>query len=330
MTGPSRGRRLVLAAAALCASSAPLGVEAQQAARMPRIGFLSPSRRPANEEVFWQELGRLGYVDGKSITVEYRSSDGNFERLPDLAAELVALDVDLIVTYLTQASVAAKRATATIPIVMIAVSDPVASGLVASLARPGGNVTGTSTLSADVVGKQLELVRELLPGVSLAAALWNPANRVFQQQQLEQASAAAGRLRMQLKYFDARTPDEIDRAFPAMSKERAAVLVVLGDPLFASHARRIADLAVRHRLPTVSATRPFAEAGVMATYGPDFADAYRRAAAYVDRILKGAKPADLPVEQPTKFELIINAKTARTLGFSIPPSLVARADLIIE
>ena len=319
----------MLATPALWLPGAPL-CEAQPAGRVPRIGFLSPTRQPKNEEAFWQELRRLGHVDGKSIAVEYRSSDGNFERLPGLAAELVRLKVDVIVTYVTQASLAAKMATPTIPIVMIAVSDPVGSGLVGSLARPGGNVTGTSAFVADVVGKQLELVHELLPGTSRAAALWNPANRVFQQQQLKQASAAAAKLRMQLLYFEARTRDEIDRAFPAISNERAAALLVLGDPLFASHSARIAELAVRHRVPTVGASRAFAEAGVMATYGPDFVDAYRRAATYVDRILKGAKPADLPVEQSTKFELVINAKTVKALRTTIPPSLVARADVIIQ
>jgi putative ABC transport system substrate-binding protein len=297
---------------------------------IPRLGFLTPGAGAANEEPFWMELRRLGYEDGKNIAIEYRSTHGDFEKLPALAAELVRLKVDIIVTVVTQASLAAKQATATIPIVMIGVVDPVASGLVSTLARPGGNITGTSGVGADVVAKQLELVRALLPGATRVSALWNPSNRVFQQQMLNEAMSTVPKLRLQLGTVEARTPDDIDRAFVAISKDRPDALLVLADPMLGSQAKRIADLAVRHHLPTVSMIKGYAEAGILATYGQSFEDSYRRAAAYVDRILKGAKPGDLPVEQTTKLELVINLKTAKTLGLTIPQSLLARADEVIE
>ena len=325
------GKSLVtFALAALTLPGLPLAADAQRASTIPRIGFLSPSPRPDFEEAFWQELRRLGYEKGRNIAVEYRSAQGNFERLPDLAAELVNLKVDVIVADVTQASLAAKKATATIPIVMIGVGDPVGTGLIASFARPGGNVTGTSTLAAEVVGKQLEVLHQLLPGVSRVATLWNPANAVFQQQQMNEARAAAAKLRIQLQVVEARTPQELDRAFVAISKQHTNALLVLADPMFASHAKRIADLAIKHRLVAVSGSRGFAQAGLVATYGADYSDAYRRAASYVDRILKGARPAELPVEQPTKFELLINAKTVKALGVTVPQSLAVRADQVIE
>lgn len=249
---------------------------------------------------------------------------------PELATELVSLKVDIIVAERTQASLAAKKATATIPIVMVGVGDPLGSGLVASLAHPGGNVTGTSSVSTEVVGKQLEVLRELLPGVSRVATLWNSANPVFQQQLLTEAKATAAKLRIQLQLVEARTPQDIDRAFVAISKAKVDAVLVLADPVFVSHAKRIANLAIEHRIPAVSGVRAFAEAGVVATYGVDVSDDYRRAAAYVDRILKGARPADLPVERPTRFELVINAKTARALGVTISKALAARADQVID
>jgi putative ABC transport system substrate-binding protein len=296
---------------------------------MRRIGYLTPGTI-ANEEAFWTELRRLGYAEGKNIAVEYRSAHGDFAKLPDLAGELVRLKVDIIVAVVTQASLASKHATATIPIVMVAVSDPVASGLVSNLARPGGNITGTSGVGADVVAKQLELVRTLLPGATRVTALWNPGNRTLQQQLLNEAKATAPKLRLQLQLVEARTPEDLDHAFVAISKDRPDAVLVVADPMFGANAKRIADLALKHRLPAVSMLRAYAEAGAVATYGQSFADSYRRAATYVDKILKGAKPGDLPVERPTKIELVINLKTAKALGITVPPSLLLRADEVIQ
>jgi ABC-type uncharacterized transport system substrate-binding protein len=323
-------RRVAIFVAALGALWTPLSAAAEQARTVPRVGFLTPSPQSVREEVFWQELRRMGYVEGKTITVEYRSADGNLDRLPDLAKELVGLKMDIIVAVVTQASVAAKRATATIPIVMVSVGDPVGSGLVASLAHPGGNVTGTSSAAGGVVGKQLELLQELLPGVSRVTALWNPANPVFQQQALNEARSAAAKRHVQLHFVEARSPDDLDRAFATITKERTGALWIMPDPMLASQAGPIADFAVKHRLPAVTGGRNFAEAGVIATYGPDFSEGSRRAAAYVDRILKGARPADLPVEQTAKFELLINARTAKALGITVPQSLIARADEVMQ
>ena len=315
---------------ALMAVVVPALAGAQATTAIPRIGFLTPGAGSTGEEPFWAELRRLGYVEGKNIAVEYRSSHGDFEELPALAAELVRLKVDIIVAFVTQASLAAKQATATIPIVMVGVVDPVGSGLVSNLARPGGNITGTSGVGADVVAKQLELLRTILPNATRVAVLWNPGNRVFEQQLLNAARSAAPKLRLELKPVEARTPDDLDRAFLAISKDRPDALLVLADPMLGSQAKRIADLALRHRLPSVSMVRGYAEAGLVATYGQAYADSYRRAAAYVDRIFKGARPGDLPVEQPTKLELVINLKTAKTLGITIPQSLLLRADEVIQ
>ena len=304
--------------------------DAQTATAMPRIGFLTPGAGAANEEPFWEELRRLGYVNGNNIAVEYRSSQGDFENLNALATELVRLKVDIIVAVVTQASLAAKQATATIPIVMIGVVDPVAAGLVSNLARPGGNITGTSGAGVGLVAKQLELVRTLLPNAARVTALWNPSNRVFQQQMLNEAMFTAPKLRLTLGAVEVRTPDDLDRAFLAVSKDRPDALLVLADPMLGSQAKRIADLAVRHRVPAISMVRGYAEAGALATYGQSFADSYRRAARYVDKILKGAKPSDLPVEQPTRLELVINMKTAKALGLTIPQSMLLRADEVIQ
>ena len=304
--------------------------DAQRSAGVARIGYLTPTSQPAREEVFRQELRRLGYTEGQGLVMEYRSANGSCDRLPDLAAELVALKVDVLVAVVTHAALAAKKATATIPIVMVGVSDPVGVGLVASLARPGGNVTGTSSLAANVVGKQLESLREMLPKASRVATLWNPANSVFQKLQLGEAKAAAGKLKVQLQLFEARTPDELDRAFASMARQRPDALLILADPMFGAHWARIAELAARHRIPAVSGAREYADAGGLMTYGPDFLEAYQRAGTYVDRILKGGRPAELPVEQSTKFALVINARTAAALGLTIPRSLVGRADRAVE
>ena len=306
---------------------------AAQAPKTPRVGFLSPAG-PAGPvwgiEGFRAGLRELGYIEGRNIAVEYRWAHHQFDRLPDLAADLVRLEVDVIVAVVTQASLAAGTATRTIPIVMMAVADPVGAGLVASLAHPAGNVTGTSAMTIDVVGKQLELLKEIDPGVSRAAVLWNPANAVFQALQLRQVEAASRSSGVQLQLLEASRPNDFESAFAAMRREGAQAVLVLGDPLFALHREALAQLAAKHRLLAVSGFREFAEAGGLATYGPSYFDASKRAAVYVDKILKGAKPGDLPIEQPTKFELVINLKAAQSLAVDLPPALLARADEVIE
>ena len=324
-----RSRRLALLAMLALVALPAAPAAAQSPAPSHRIGYLTVSAQPAREEIFRQELRRLGYTEGQNLTIEYRAAEGRFERLPALAAELVGLKVDVLVTVVTQASLAAKKATGTIPIVMVGVGDPVGTGLVASLARPGGNVTGNSTTAAEVVGKQLELVRELRPKASRVGVLWNPANAVFQKQALGEAKAAAAKLKLRLQIAEARGPAEFDRAFATIAGQRVDAVLVIGDPVFNAHASELAELAVKHRLPAVSSAREYVERGFLMTYGPSFADAHRLSAAYVDRILKGARPADLPVEQITKFELFINARTARVIGVSVPQALVARADHVI-
>jgi putative ABC transport system substrate-binding protein len=321
--------------------AAPLAAEAQQAGKVYRIGYLSPSS-PSDPErlaspfgerglaAFRQGLRELGYVEGQNFVIEHRWAEGKFERLPDLAAELVRLKVDVIVSVVTQATLAAKNATRTIPIVLVAAGDPVGSGLVASLAHPGGNVTGPSAMYADLAGKQLELLKETVPRVSRVAVLWNPANAAWQAQMLKATQVAAPALGLRVQLLEARGSDELEGAFVAMTRERASALLVQVDVIFALHARRIADLAAKHRLPAMYGAREHVEAGGFMSYAPNVPDLFRRAATYVDKILKGAKPADLPVEQPTKFELVINLKTAKALGLTIPQSVLARADEVIQ
>ena len=319
----------------------PLAAEAQQAGKVHRIGFLSPSSRSDPERLaspfgerglaaFRQGLRDLGYVEGQNIAIEYRWAEGRFERLPDLAAELVRLKVDVIVSVVTQATLAAKNATGTIPIVLVAAGDPLGSGLVANLARPGGNVTGPSSMYGDLAGKQLELLKETVPKVSRVAVLWNPANAVWQAQMLRQTEIAARALGLQVQLLEARGPDELEGAFAAMTRERVSALLVQVDVIFALHARRIADLAAKRRVPAMYGSREHVETGGLMSYAPNIPDLFRRAATYVDKILKGAKPADLPVEQPTKFELVINLKTAKALGLKIPQSVLIRADEVIQ
>jgi putative ABC transport system substrate-binding protein len=312
---------------ALCASAG-----AQASEKIPKIGLLLPySTGPdARIEAFRQGLRELGYVEGQTIKIEYRWADGKFDKLPDLAADLVHNSVDVIVAGATQASIAAKKSTTTIPIVMIGVSDPVGAGLITSLARPGTNVSGTSSMTAEIVGKQLELLKETIPNVARVAALWNPANPIFQALQVKETENAARALGIRLRFIEARDPNEIDRAFANIAQEGLKAVVVLGDPVFTSHRKRISDLAAKRRLPAIGGTRDHVEAGGLMGYGPSYADMYRRTAYYVDRILKGAKPGDLPVEQPTKFELVINLKTAKQIGLIIPPHVLARADRVIK
>jgi putative ABC transport system substrate-binding protein len=314
----------------------PLAAEAQQAAKSARIGYLATNLVAGDartREAFLQGLHDLGYVEGVNLLIEYRDAAGKSDRFPALAAELVALKVDVIVTSGgTLAALAAKQATTTLPIVFTAAGNPVGEGLVASLARPGGNVTGLSVVSTDTIGKSLELLTQAVPGLSRIALLLKPdavpdrANK----DRLKLADVAARALGVRLQVVEAKGPEDFDRAFSDMTKGRASALAVLATPVFDSNRGRLVDLAAKARLPTVYSYRSYVEAGGLMSYGPDLADSFRRAATYVDKILKGAKPADLPVEQPTKFELVINLKTAKALGLTIPPSLLGRADEVIQ
>ena len=328
-------RRAFLAGTGAVLLAAPLAADAQQAGKVPRIGFLrttSPSDRPHLLDAFRQGLRELGWVEGQNIVIGYRFAEGRLDRLPDLAAELVRLKVDLIVSGGTQGVTAAKNATETIPIVMIAGSaDPVGLGLIASLARPGGNITGVSYSvgGLEILGKQLELLKETVPKIRRMAILSNAANPI-QPLAIRDVNVAARSLGVQLQLLEARGPNEFDAAFAAMATERVGALLVLSDTIFNSHRTRLADLAARSRLPAAYGVRESVEAGGLMSYGPSLRDLYRRSATFVDKILKGAKPADLPVEQPTKFELVINLKTAKALGLTIPPSLLGRADEVIQ
>ena len=327
-------RLIVLAVVlAFSFSAAPIGGGAQQAASIPRIGFLSPSS-PSDVRMlrflaaFRQGLRELGYIENQNVAIESRWAEGQYDRLPGLAAQLVRLKVDVIVTF-GAATSAAQQATATIPIVMGVVIDPVTPGFAANLAHPGGNITGLASMAPDLFGKQLEILKEILPKVSRVALLGNPAN-AGNTSQLRQAEDAARALGLRPQSLEVRGPNEIDKVFAAMVKEKAGAVVVLADSMLIDQRTRIASLAARHRLPTIAWPVDHAEAGALISYGPNVPDMFRRAATYVDKILKGAKPADLPVEQPTKFELIINLKTAKALGLTIPQSLLVRADQIIE
>ena len=312
----------------------PLAADAQQAGKVPRLGFLSltsPSDRPPLLDAFRQRLRELGWVEGQNIVIDYRYAQDRVDRLPDLAAELVRLKVDLIVASAgTQAATAAKNATETIPIVMIYVRDPVGTGLIASLARPGGNVTGVSgSAGLEMFAKQLELLKETVPKIRRVAILSNPDN-AYHQLAIREVNVAARSLGVELQLLEARGPNEFDGAFAAMAKERVGALFVMSDAIFSSHQTRLVDLAARSRLPAAYGIREYVEAGGLMSYGPSFLDLFRRSTTFVDKILKGAKPADLPVEQPTKFELVINLKAAKVLGFEVPPLLIARADELIE
>jgi putative ABC transport system substrate-binding protein len=312
----------------------PLAADSQPAGkRVPRIGYLDGGSLAANSvrlEAFRQGLRELGYVEGRTIGIEWQVAEGKAERLPDLAAELVRLGVDVIVTGGAGATRPAKEATATIPIVMGQDSDPVGSGFVASLARPGGNVTGLSTLHPAISGKRLEILKEVLPRLS-RVAYFGTSTWVGNAQGLKETEAAAGALGVKLQYIDVLEPKDFATAIRAATKGQAeAGLVLVWGALLGTHRQEIAERAVKSRLPTIFRDREHVEAGGLMTYGVNIPDLFRRAATYVDRILKGTRPADLPVEQPTKFELVINMRTAKALGLTIPPSLLARADQVIE
>jgi len=302
--------------------------QAQQTKKVPRIAFLSASRQPWDEALH-QGLRELGYIEGQNIIIEYRYAGGKFERLPDLAAELVRLNVDAIVAGETEAIRAAKQSTSTIPIIMAVTADPVGSGFVASLARPGGNITGLTSLSPDLSGKRLELLKETVTRLARVAVLWNSGNP-DNAAQLKETESAAKVLGVQLQSVGVRDSNDFDEAFSTITKGRPGALYALGDSLIATNRKRIVDFAVKKRLASMFSTRQAVEAGGLMAYGTNFLDLFRRAAVYVDKILKGAKPADLPVEQPTKFELVINLKTAKQIGVTFSQSMLYRADKVIK
>jgi len=326
-------RQWLIAAGALLAK--PLDADARQAAKVVRIGYLSANLAsgPHLRDAFLQGLRDLGYVEGRNVVFEYRDAQGKRERLPALAAELVALKVALIfVGGGTRVTLAAMEATKTLPIVFTDVGDPVESGLVTSLARPGGNVTGLSSVGPELVGKRLEALKQAVPGVDRVAVLWLPGalGERTDKEMLAAADVAARALGVQLQFVEARGADEFARAFSDMSSARAGALTVLPSNRFLREHRRLVELAAEKRLPAVYTSREFVDAGGLMSYGANSADLHRRAATYVDKILKGAKPGDLPVEQPTKFELVVNLKTAKDLGLNLPRSLLARADELIQ
>jgi putative ABC transport system substrate-binding protein len=318
--------------ALLAIGAAPFATHAQQAAKIPRIGLLSPFSPSATavwHQAFRLGLRDLGWVEGKNISIEYRYAEGRNDRLPDLAADLVRLKVDIIFVDSTSPALAARKATRAIPIVMASGGDTVASGLVESLARPGGNITGLDQMSPELGGKRLELLKEIVPQLSRVAVLWNPQNQASTLNWKE-LQLPARQLGVQLHSLEVRSPGDFDKAFEDVTRAHAGAIAIMPDPVFVTNLKRIADLAARSRLPSIFHLREFTDSGGLVAYGPDRSDMFRRAATYVDKILKGAKPGELPIEQPTKFELVINLKTAKALGITMPPSLLARADEVIQ
>jgi putative ABC transport system substrate-binding protein len=322
---------LIGAAAAASSLCWPLVAHGRQAGTIRTIGILSAGSTTlgAVYAALADALRELGWIEGKNVAFEHRYADNRLERLPELAAELVRLNVDVIVAMGTLAPLAARQATRTIPIVMGAAGDPVGSGLVLSLARPGGNITGMSLMAPDLGGKRLELLKELLPRLSRVAVLWNAANP-YPALVFKETQAAGQTLGIEVQSLEVRGPDDFDGAFEAARREHPDALITVEDPLTVTYRNLIADFAAGHRLPTLHGLSEFVTAGGLMSYGANLVDLYRRAAGYVDKILKGAKPADLPVQQPTKFELVINLKTAKALGLTIPPTLLAFADEVIE
>lgn len=324
-------RHAVLAAAvALGLLAAPPATDAQQPGKPYRIGYLETGAvRPRPWEAFRERLRDLGYVEGQTVLFETRWAEGQLDRLPKLAAELVHLKVDVVVTAGSPAARAAKNATTRIPIVMATGGDPVGLGLVATLARPGGNVTGLTTLSRELSGKRLEMLREAVPRVARMGMLWHRTSAIdaLTMRETEEAAQTMG---IPLKTHGVDGPDDFDRALGAIVADRGGAVLVATSPMFFGHRRQLADLALKHRLPTIFAFREYAEAGGLMAYGPSYTELFQRAAEYVDKVLKGARPADLPVEQPSKFELTINLKTVKALGLTIPPAVLARAAEIIQ
>ena len=316
-------RRAFLATTAVL--GVPLAAVAQPAGRTFRVGVLGIH----SSEQLVLSMRNAGYVEGRNLVIETRDPEGKPERFGDLAAELVGLKVDVIVAANPAATIAAKGATASIPIIMVNTPDPVQLGLVASLGRPGGNITGTTTLSADLSSKQLELLKEAVPRVARVAVLWNPGNP-WHRLALQGAEAAARSLAVQLRSVEVHGPEELDGAFATMARERAGAVLAFSDPMTFFHRARLADLAARRRLPTMHGVRGYVDAGGLMSYWAHQEDLYRRVGSYVDRVLRGARPGDLPIEQPTRFELVVNLRTAKALGLAIPPLLVRRADDVIE
>ena len=311
--------------------AAPLAANAQQAGKVARIGVLCPiTCTDPSLEVFRQALHELGHVEGQNLVLAFRTAEGHIERLPDLAAELVRLNVDVLFTsWGTAAALAAKQVTTTVPIVMGAVGDPVASGLVTSLARPGGNITGLSSLTLDLEGKRLELLKDLLPTLARVAVLWDPTNP-YSALALDQTQQTAQHMGVQIYPVRVHEADDFESAFATLARERPDALIVHGYIVLVQHRTRIVDFVAQHRLPTIYSLREFVEAGGLMAYGVHLPEVYRRAAAHVDKVLTGTKPADIPVEQPTKFELVINLKTARVLGLTMPPTLLVLVDEVIQ
>ncbi len=335
MTQRLSRRAFVCSLAALAAGTAiafkPPGACAKQSAAPRRIGILLVGFSPESKEAqqFRRGLRDAGYAEGRDVVIEWRSAKGDYARVAELVADLVQSNVDVIVADSTNAALAAKRATSTIPIVMAIVADPVGSGLVASLAHPGGNVTGLSIMLDELSAKRLQLLKEAIPRLARVAVLWNPATP-FHPKAIEDLKAAAPSLSMELSFVGVRTPEDIGPAFSAMTRAHAQALYVLGDAFFNSHGTTFLKLASKARLPVISVSRQFVDAGALMSYGPSFRDLFRRSVGYVDKILKGAKPGDLPIEQPTKFELVVNLKTAKALGFTIPESVMLQADEVIR
>ena len=327
-------RRELLKVLGAGALAHPLTSFAQQQGKVWRIGFLAQGIRPAsfdtgNSAAFLQALRELGYVEGKNLVIERRYADSKLDLLPGLAAELVQLKVDVIVAVATSATGAAQKATTTIPIVFVNAGDPVSGGLVKSLARPGGNITGLANMQRDISSKHLEMLLDMIPRLSRVAYLWNPGNQAVATT-LKTIQAAAQKKQVQILPVEARTPQEIENAFVVIVQEKAGAVFVSGDTLFLQERRQLAALMAKYRLPSVSYRRSQVEAGFLMSYGANDIDIFRRAATYVDKIFKGAKPADLPVEQPTKFEMFVNRKTAKALGLTIPQALLISADKVIE
>ena len=325
-------RREFIAGLAGAAAALPLAAWAQQPGRIPRVGYLF-SFAPAEGQQLWeacrQGLRELGYVEGSNIAIEARWTDGRYERLPEIIAELIRLKVDVIVVAATPGALAVKAATSTMPVVIVAVSDPTRIGLVASLARPGGNITGLSLLTPELSGKRLQLLTEVSPKASRVAALINPNNRshaIF----LDETTAAGKESRIAIQAVNARNPDEIESAFREMTKQGSQAAIVFDDPVIWSHRKQVVALAEKARLPVMYGYSEFVPDGGLISYGPHRPDLYRRTAGYVDKILKGAKPADLPIERPTKFELMVNLKTAKALGLEVPTAILLQAERVIE
>ena len=314
------------------AAALPFAARAQQAGKVWRVGMLDTTPATLNAtniDAFRQELRRLGYVEGTNLVIEYRSGEGRPERFPNLAAELLGLHVDIIVTRGTPAALAAKKATTTLPIVMAAIGEPVETGMVTSLAKPGGNVTGLSAFVTELTAKRVEMIREVIPGIRRIALLDNMNNGSVPAQ-WDEAKRAAVAFGIEAQLRDVRKPEDIDTAFSAMAAQPFDALLVGLDSVVIANRARVTELAAQHRLPAIYASREFTEAGGLLSYGPHYGDLYRRAAIYVDKIFKGANPAELPVEQPTKLETVINLKVAKALGLTVPPTLLARADEVIE